>query len=259
MLHFPQLSSGSVAQYPVTKSIEHRTVFNEAADGSVIRYCDADAVRTRWTLRLTGLSDAEKTGLEDLFAGAEGRLRPFVFVDPFANMLRWSEDLTQSLWLRDPLLQASEGRPVRLTNAGQTVQAVRQQVPAVAGWRYCLSALVRSTASTEVTLRISTVDGAFENRSVADSEWRRLFCSGSIDGTARELTVEMRVAAGAAVDVAELQLEAQPMPSPYKPSGGLGGVHDSTRFDQDTIEFTTYGPDNHETVLRLVRSSGGEK
>ncbi len=40
MLYYPQLSTGSVAQFPVTRSVNMRTVANQLPSGFTIRMAD---------------------------------------------------------------------------------------------------------------------------------------------------------------------------------------------------------------------------
>jgi hypothetical protein len=54
MLYYPQLATGAVACYPLTKSVVRRTVVNRMADGSAFKLTDADAFEMRWELRYSG-------------------------------------------------------------------------------------------------------------------------------------------------------------------------------------------------------------
>jgi hypothetical protein len=59
MLVYPQLSTGALVQYPVTKRRRLRTIRNRALDGSAIKCADPLAEITEWELHYEGLSDAE--------------------------------------------------------------------------------------------------------------------------------------------------------------------------------------------------------
>src|SRR5215213_6561827 len=63
MLCFPQLSTGSIAQYPIEKRRLSRTVVNEASDGSRVKLADPGARAIEWTLAFESLSDEERSAL----------------------------------------------------------------------------------------------------------------------------------------------------------------------------------------------------
>src|SRR5260370_32686495 len=107
MLHYPQLTSGSVCQFPVKRRTTLRTVSNELPSGDNIRMSDPAAARVQWQLQYVGLTDGERSSIEQLFEAAEGRLTTFNFLDPTDNLLMWSEDYTNSVWIVDPLLQVA--------------------------------------------------------------------------------------------------------------------------------------------------------
>ena len=97
-LYFPQLATGTMCQFPSRKDTLERTVLNRAPGNSVVKMADPEAGSTRWELAYEGLTDDEISSLEDLFVACEGRLRTFMFVDPFGNLLRWTEDLSKPVW-----------------------------------------------------------------------------------------------------------------------------------------------------------------
>ncbi len=149
MLYFPQLSTGAEVQFPFTSEYRARTVVNEAPGGAIERLGDPAAQMQSWKLRFEGLSDGEWKAIADLHAAAAGRLRTFTFLDPAANLLRWSESLANDVWARDALLTiamvAGEGDAVhRLVNAAQVEQSIGQTLPAPAGLAYAFSFEVRT-------------------------------------------------------------------------------------------------------------------
>src|SRR5208282_3848469 len=107
MLYYPQLSTGAVSQFPVSRNARLRTVSNQLPGGFSIRMADEGAQKVQWQLRYAGLTDGERASIEGLFGASEGQLNTFVFLDPTANLLQWSEDWTQAVWAADPLLQVS--------------------------------------------------------------------------------------------------------------------------------------------------------
>jgi hypothetical protein len=248
MLYFPQLSTGSCAQYPVTRTTVMRSVVNRMADESAICLADPDRRAVRWELRYRSLTDAERSVLEALFCEAGGPLRTFTYLDPAANLLRWSEDFSQDVWRNDGMLQIANGR---FTNAAQVFQGVEQTVAGPGWYQYCLSASVRG-GSLRLSLR--NADGNISSNARAGAGWRQVLCSGAIAGTSEEVRCRIEVAPGESVEVREVMLAAQPMPASYRVSGSHSGVHRSTRFAEDRLVFNAEGPNLHSVVVRLISS-----
>src|SRR5712692_5969209 len=80
MLCFPQLSTGSIGQYPIQKRRLSRTVVNEAWGGTRLKLADPDASAVEWILDFQTLTDNERDALEQLFVSVEGRWGDFTFL-----------------------------------------------------------------------------------------------------------------------------------------------------------------------------------
>ena len=106
MLVYPQLPTGSLAQFPVERRRLMRTIVNTAADGTVVKLADPGAATVEWQLKYAALSDMELAGLLQFFTAAEGTLNGFTFVDPTTNLLAWSEDLSNAVWDAAPFLSS---------------------------------------------------------------------------------------------------------------------------------------------------------
>src|SRR5258708_40136216 len=109
MLYYPQLSTGAVSQFPMTRRTPVPSISNLLPSGDTIRMSDPGAAVVRWRLRYSNLADEEWAPLDQLFEAAQGRLATFTFLDPMDNLLMWSEDWTRPVWSSDPLLQVSAG------------------------------------------------------------------------------------------------------------------------------------------------------
>ncbi|MBV9269065.1 MAG: hypothetical protein JO061_23040, partial [Acidobacteriaceae bacterium] len=66
-LFFPQLLSGAVAQYPLRKTHQTRTVTNVLADGSMITFADPTAAKRIWQLTYSELTSADIGSLQQHF------------------------------------------------------------------------------------------------------------------------------------------------------------------------------------------------
>src|SRR5215831_7469615 len=95
---FPQIGAGSVAQFPLHRKRQWRAITNVLASGERISLPDPDGGSIQWLLTYQELTDAEVVTLNTLFTNSTGEASSFGFIDPFANLLGWSEDFTKPDW-----------------------------------------------------------------------------------------------------------------------------------------------------------------
>ena len=256
---FPQLSSGAVAQFPFEGEVRFRTALNELPDGSEISFNDPDFEQRRWLLRFEELSEAEWQSLRDLFEVCEGRLKTFTLAAPGANLLAWSEALTESVWTAAGGGSVSDGQPdplggtagSRLT-AGGGALTVSQSLAIPASYFYAGSAWARTSAPGA---QLEVNDAAGSSKAVpldSDNQWRRYELRAEGLSAQEQVAVEISAPAGATVDVYGLQLEAQRAVSSYKKTGVRGGVFANARFDQDELDETLTAVGRHSGVVRIV-------
>jgi hypothetical protein len=259
MLYFPQLVTGSVAQYPLRRERSLRTVVNEVSDGRAVKFGDPDAETVEWRLHLAGLTDAELAAIEDLFQDCEGRLGTFTFLDPADNLLSWSEALTESIWQKGPLVELTESiqdplgtdRATRIHNGNQTSQAVEQTLPVTASFTYAFSLYARSDQATTLTLNATAASAADSDSFPVTSSWRRCVLSTQLGSADEAVSFGVEIPSGASVDVFGLQVEAQPGASAYKRTATRGGVYTKARFTEDVLTVTTEGAEQNSLVVRI--------
>jgi hypothetical protein len=272
MLCFPQLSTGSAAQYPIVRRRRTRSIVNETPGGGRVTFSDSAAESLEWELALSGLTTQEWMVIEDLFEACGGRASDFLFLDPLDNLLGWSEDLEAAAWAAGPMLERVAGRPdplgatraTRLVNTGQAPQRLSQTLSAPGGFQYCLSVRVRSAVPGVAKLVLATTGGEELRIVETGPEWREVWMTGKLSGpeggpTGETITGGVELAPGASVDVFGMQLEAQTGPSAYKKTAGRGGVYPFARFSEDLLWSKTEGIDSHSTVIRITgtRPQGG--
>lgn len=256
-LYYPQLATGAIAQYPSRKMMQRRTIVNRSQGDRAVKMADPEGSGMRWELGYSGLTDAEIAGLEDLFKAAEGRLRSFVFLDPSGNLLRWTEDLSKSVWQGSTQVMGDIEDPEggnaasRITNAAQAAQRLSQTIDAPGWYWYSFSLWVRSSSTNHVILGIETADGEIAVSRPVSPEWEAVHVSGAIAGEAETLRCFVELPAASALDVYGLQLDAQRDSSGYRKTTDTSGVY-LARFDQDEFECVSYGPDNHSISLQIV-------
>lgn len=260
MLYYPQLASGSIAQFPMSRHTTIRTVVNQLMSGYIISMGDPGSAMVRWQLQYSTLTDNEWASIEQLFETAVGKLNTFVFLDPMDNLLMWSEDWTQAVWKADPMLQITGGAPdplggdnaMQIANTGQATQRVVQATAGPSGFEYCFSVYVRGDAPGTIQL-VASSNGQDSLTAVAiSSEWQRVFFSPGIAAEADGISFGVQLAPGIAISAFGAQAEAQPSAGAYKKNIDHGGVYPATRFDSDSLLRTSTGINHNSATINLI-------
>jgi hypothetical protein len=251
MIAYPQLASGIVTQYPLRKTKRQRTVINRAADGSSIRLADPTAEVTEWLLQYAELSDDELAVLQQFFQSAGGALNGFTFLDPSANLLAWSEDLTNAVWQKGPFLSAEAGTGFwHLSNSGGGPQVISQTISAPGDYLYCFSVYARSNAPIQLTMTVGTQRAL---RPVF-ADWSRLVLASRGGAGAESVSFGLEIPAGASLDIRGLQVDAQPGASVYKVSS-RGGVYEEARFADDALTVVATGPNRNSCAVKITHAN----
>jgi hypothetical protein len=251
---FPQLPTGALSQFPLLKRRRTRTVVNRTADWRTIKMPDVAAQTTEWQLRYTGLSDAELATLAQFFAGMEGSLTGFTFLDPNGNLLAWSDDPSQVEWQKAPFLTLTGGGadPAggtcawHIVNSGSGAQSLSQTLNAPAVYVYCLSGYARAAQPTTVTLVLGSASAAC----VLGTDWNRFTLTGTGDAEATSVSFGIELPAGAAIDLYGPQVEPQESASAYK-SSTTGGVYENSHFRDDAFTYTSTGVNRNSTTVNI--------
>ena len=260
MLCYPQLTSGAISQFPVTRTASIRTVANQLIGGSTIRMADSGARSVFWQLRYSNLTDVERSSIEALFEAAEGQLTTFTFLDPTDNLLGWSEDFTQPVWRADPLLVLSGGisdplggfSATRITNTAQTLQRIIQQAGAPSGLLYCCSVYLKSGVPTPVQLVAGANSQVFAVSATPGTTWSRKTTAVRVADSSDTVYFGVEVPAGVQLDMFGFQVEAQPETGLYKKTFDKGGVYSRTRFSSDTLVFASDAPNQNSATVELI-------
>ena len=231
MLVFPQLVSGALTQFPIRKQQRQRAEMRQHVAVRRIRLDDVPGAETLWTLRYVNLNDAEIDALAAFFALTEGSLNGFTFLDPAANLLAFSEDLTNANWTKDPLLTitGNVNDPLggtgafHLANSGAGPQGIAQTLNAPPTYQYAFSAYARSASPATLTLRA----GSYSLSAALTATWQRYSVTGSAAFDAPAIEFELQTSAATSIDIFGPQAEAQ-WSSSLKSS--TVGVTTSARF-----------------------------
>jgi len=262
MLYYPQLTTGAVAQFPVTRSLNMRTVANQLPSGYTIRMADTGAQKVQWRLQYSSLTDGERSTIESLFEASQGQLETFTFLDPVDNLLMWSEDWTQTVWMADPLLQVTGGvqdpfggsDAMQLTNTAQTTQQIVQNTSGPSGFVYSYSVYVRSAVPATIQLVVTATGQTVLTAITTSSSWTRVTTSSGLSVQQEGVGFGVQLPAGVQVDAFGAQVEAQPGAGIYKKTIDLGGVYSSTRFSTDLLLVTATAPNQNSCRIDLISS-----
>jgi hypothetical protein len=263
MLYFPQLTTGTATQFPCTKRIVQRTVVNQQADWGTIKLFDPAACSVQWELQLSGLTTPEWNAIDNLFEAVEGQLGTFCFLDPFGNLLSWSEELSAAVWTKDTAIQVTDGAAdpfgassaARVTNTGPTEQSICQAA-GVPGWfQCCLSVYARS--DTPATVKLFAAAGTNTTSQVLTTgpAWRRLQLSTVPGAQTESVTFGWAIAAGTTVDLFGFQAEPQVGASKYKPTTTQNGIFPNSSFLSDELKMTSNAPGEFSCTVRIGASA----
>jgi hypothetical protein len=249
------MSNGSVCQFPFEKTLRYRTILNSAEDGSRILLEDPNASAIGWTLNYSSLTDTELATFQDFFEVMSGRLQTFTFLDPSGNLLTWSEDFTQTAWQKSTFLQCEAGvtdplgtqRATSVTNSGSGDLTLAQSISVPGSSLCCFSLFAQSPLGTEITLTRSSVSEGFS----VSSAWRLVFLSTATSDGADTSTFGVTIPAGAQVDLFGMQVAPQTGPSTYVQTLDRSGVYPATRFDSDSLSFTSSAPNSNACEIKL--------
>jgi len=252
---YPQIGAGAVAQCPLQRKRQWRAITNVMESGEIISLPDTTGGQIEWRLSYQDLTDAEAANLTNLFAASSGEAIPFGFIDPFANLLGWSEDLSQPGWQLGQLTATGGfGDPVgttrawNLQNPNAAEQTLSQSLGIPGSYTACFSVYVRSDSAGTLgilrdTKRVNVPVGA---------QWKRILISGTGTSGAAQSTFSLAIAAASTVRVFGLQVEAQPWPSPYRPTGVAGGILEETRFSGGDLAVINTAPGLSDCQVTLM-------
>lgn len=258
MRYFPQLETRTAGQYPLRRERHERVVRHESLDGRLRSYYDPQGARVFWTLEYAGLTDGERGAIDTLFDACEGRLETFVFLDPAANLLKWSEDYEQGVWTVGPGIDVTAGLPdpwettraTMLVNTGAANLAIAQTIPGSGQHQYCFS-VYAAGGGTPVTMRIDS-GGVVRERTVRPKlEWSRYTFAARPGTDAETVTFSLILPPQSQIQVAGMQAEAQPAAGGYRRTNSRSGVYLNARFAEDRLAWTQQAPNNNAAAIRI--------
>lgn len=245
---FPQIRTHGVLQDGASRGMELLRSSNRLHDGSRIQGARIRPLIRSWRLRYVGLTEEESGRLRQLVAESRGAAEGFTFIDPWSNMLGYSEDLGAAVW------QASASIEVVRVNPGDTGEAIHsirslssgaegiEQVVLLGGSGvFCFGCEVRSDAEAAGRMVLQGGSQIAEVSFTAGSAWRLVWVVGEFSQPTDDLRALIEVGPGEAMLVRGIELDYQATPSLYKPSYGAGGVYSGARVLEEGYVQTLRG------------------
>jgi len=260
MIWYPQLSSGSIAQLPLARRRQWRSIANEMESGERISVTDSYSNQVTWSLSYQDLSDAEVLKLQNLFSASHGRAMSFGFADPLANLLGWSEDLTRPNW-QSGLLQVSGAvtdpfgarMAWTVSNVSAGPLTLQQNVGLPGEYVTCFSLWIKGPIGTTVALQRDSA----EARVPVPSAWKRVNITGAGAAGTSQSNFGITLAAGQQIQMFGPQVEVQPYASAYKTSVAPRGIYEETTFGEDELSVVGTGPGLSSCQLTLISGVQG--
>jgi len=257
MLLFPQLLSGAVAQFPLSRSYSVSNVTNLQEDGTRYLETGLEPPNLSWRLAYQHLTKVEADELSTFFESTHGRLFTFTFLDPVGNLLLWSEDLAKPFWDRSPLLgisALSAGTDVsfELSGTGPGTALLSQALACPAKALLCFSLYARADQPSQINLALSDVSNRVEKWFGVDATWRQYFVTQAGNGAGSAKTAEISLNALAPIQVTRISVNAQPAPAFYLRTTQTCGIKQNTRFNQDHFLTIATGDDDFSCSVQLT-------
>lgn len=258
---FPTITSGAVAKYPLTRSVQHRTQVWTFVDLTEQRFSKGNGGRAAFTLVYNNIKTADKETLRAFFASTFG-----------------SYDHTWSITLPDP----SPGSPTTYTNmqflANQQFAAVNISPDR---WRVTLKC--RQTITSLETAGSAGSGGDFGGHSVyppinaagiitgypygeeddfvvqqAELDAGFSYASPQNENRMMKFTLTYPVISRAEVDVVETFFNAmRGRTGDFDFTDDNGTVWVNTRFDMDQLDIVYNEPGSHSLTVKLSALQAG--
>lgn len=249
-LFFPQLRTGAIAHYPISKTAVTRTVLNVVPGGSLLMYPDDAARKSIWSWDYVGLTMEEAGMLENFFLACCGPLRPFTFLDPTGNLLSASSDFTAPAWQCSSGLIAAQNVPGpvldvpgrTLINSSQGMQELEQTLNLPSDFTYYFSLYLSSPTPDHVTLFRRSSSSEDSSSVLIGPNWKRFWSAGTLTDESAGLSVGVRLLPGQQIAVSAAQLEPQPGVSTYLHRPQSGDVYPNAHWAIEEFSIRYLGP-----------------
>jgi hypothetical protein len=257
--YFPQLNSaGTMVHLPSKYSVNFLTTKVDLPSGPRLVKSWRNSPLRAWELQYAAMTDSEATALQNFFDARLGPTGEFVFLDPWGNLVQYSETFSDASWVKfgvtvgssatDPF---SGSRAVSLTGSGAG-SYIKSTLPCsgVSGWKMCTSVWVKASTSKDASVGVIN-DGSTELTTVTLSagQWTRISHSFTAAGaSAPEIVVGIGTGA---MTVFGAKASSTPGPGEYVRSPLGYGYRSKCRFDMEDLDIVHVGPNENNASVRI--------
>jgi len=259
MRYFPAILPGNTVQYPAKRRRFQRTVENITPSGATYRGIDDGHALWQWDLVFQDITALQRQQFDLLFDECRGRLYPFLFLDPFQNLVRHSDALDDVAWEKtanvvvngnqpDPL---GGSRACRLSNASGATGGIKQRLAVPAWVTYTASCWLRATVSATAEMLVHPAGSAAGYSVTLTPAWQRYRFTITHASAAEEIDAGLKVPDNTEIFAFGFQLEQSCTISDYKRTNAESGIHVNSRFAHDELRWVTSGVDHHSTRITI--------
>lgn len=281
--YFPQINSTSwiTTQLPYKSGLAYETVV-QAIEAAGMRYTFSRRSNTnlpddyspnplgKFMVTFPMITDAEVATLKTFFESMFGRYGTFRLLDPGGNLIQYSEDFTSPTW---DLTNGPIGIPGRATDpfggnlatqlsaAAANSFAMSVVGPAdggINGFRVTVSAYVYAQSANQ-QLFIGFVDSGFATLDgttwkLPHNQWVRISHSSTLwnNNYFRAIIGGFTTWDGTIINVYGVQVSAMKGEGVYVRSPDNYGYHPNCRFDIDSFQRQSSGPNQNSVQLPIV-------
>lgn len=270
------LSTGALARYPLSRKFQFATRKVQFADFSRQTFPQLANPLGSWVLNLSLMQDSEVSDWINFWEGQLAGANSFVFIDPWDNLLQYSEIQESAPWglasgsatmaatgaVADPFgIVSDRPRIFSVTGSGAWAQTVAV-APAGAGnsrtkgMTLTLSLYVRQVSGSPtftLTLADSSSSESASVSMVPTSSWQRFSVTHTFlnTNTATAIVASISASATSSLYVFGAQLEAAGSVSGYKQTTAYCGLHPKCFFATDEFDHQASGF-NVNTISQLT-------
>lgn len=258
-MFYPQINDKCLVQYPVKRIVRARTITTESVEGKREKLTDAGGATYEWLLSYRGLTREEALLLKEFFSNTEGSLKPFSFIDPVGNILRFSDALSTSPWQADVSITINAGlsgpfgaaSASSLVNTAGTAATLKQTCQVPGGYAFCLSFWAKANGAPSIAAGWTAGSASVRKVMRCTEHWKRYEISGKSESPSETTTFWAELSAGSRIEIAGLQAEAQLQASAYRRTYSESGVFDEAHFVEDDLSVVATAKGEYSIDTRI--------
>jgi hypothetical protein len=265
--YFPQINSGGImTSLPYSASYAYRTDVGEMLTGKQYAWKWRANPIGSFNIRLTSITDTELAKVQNFFYSMEGRKGTFQLMDPGGNLVRFSDDFTNVLWVKtsatvgaaqtDPF-NGTLARRITSSNNAAALESIVLPEGFANGYVLCASAYVKAIGSgQQLAIGFSEPTNQVTVWNLPQGRWQRIYHVTTL--VSDNIPVKMLIGgnttflSGQAIDLFSAQVTPLPGPGPRLLTPGFDGLRTKCRFDTDDFAVTHNAFNDNSVDLPVV-------